>query len=138
MAIITRASMRSRSSSQRGTGTRHPALEVGAHQQHRPVFGEVVPVVLEDAQALGLDLRIRRVEVHHVQRASAETAVGELVLQPPHLRLGQPVGTLQRAPAVCPVDELAAEAEPKSGMGTEVRDSPDASRSATSSRIPRA
>ena len=71
MAIIDRASIRSSEQGlQRGVCAGNPSVQVGAENEHRPVLGEVVPVVLQDPEPLGLDLRVGGVEVHHVQRSA--------------------------------------------------------------------
>ena len=63
--------------------------------------GKKCAVVGEHAQAVVADLGVGRVEVGDVERRrSASAAVGEVVVEPAHVGLRQPVARAQRRPAV--------------------------------------
>ncbi len=80
-------------------------------QQHRVVDREVVLVVLEDRQVVVRNLGVGRVDVGRVHVARGEPAIGEIVVEPGHVRLRQIVERLEAGPAVGAVEELVVESE---------------------------
>jgi hypothetical protein len=103
-----------------------PRLEVGTVDEHGVVAREVRQVVGEHAQAVVLDLRVGGIQVHGVDVARLQRPVGQVVLQPAHVPLGQAVGVAQRGPAVAAIHELVAEAEDQVGVVAQVGDAFDA------------
>ena len=82
-------------------------------------------VVLEHAQAIALDLRVGRVDIHHLDAPGGEGVVGKAVIQPPG-RLWQAVGALQARPAVGTAEEFLRQGEFQLAMPHEVGKPPDA------------
>ena len=97
-----------------------------AIEQHGVVARKKMPVVLEHAQPVALDLRVGRIDVHHLDAPGADGLVGEAVIEPRRRRLRQAVGALQSRPAVGAADELLRQAELERGMAREVGELGDA------------
>src|SRR5262245_65361065 len=73
-----------------------------------------MPLVLQDLDAVALDLRVGRIEVDHVDLARSERLVGEAMIEAARL-LRQAVGFPQPRPAVAPAEELVR--QPDAGLG---------------------
>ena len=65
--------------------------QIRAIQQHGVVVGKMVQVVVQHEQAKVTDLCICRVQVGGVDRASLQSSIGEIVVQPSHVLLRQAI-----------------------------------------------
>ena len=126
--IIRRASMRPSSPASACQAAGKRCGSVQPVEQHRVVAREEAAVVLEHAQLVALDLRVGRVDVHHVDLPRRERLVGEAVVEARRRRERQAVGRLQPRPAVGAADELLRQAEAQARMPREVGERPDAER----------
>ena len=82
------------------------ARHVGAVQQHRVIARKELPLVLEHAQLVALDLRVGGVDIHDVDAPRRHRLIGEAVIEAGRRRLRQAIGALQAGPAVGATDEL--------------------------------
>ena len=105
--------------------------QVQAVEEDRIVAREEAPVVLQGHQPEPLDLRVRGVDVHHVDLARPDRLVGQVVLDGPDVAHPEPVVRRQPGPAVFPLQELVRQAE------MEVRDGWTDPRRAASRTCPR-
>ena len=68
------------------------------------------------------DLRIGRVDIHHVDAARFEPAVGEVMIEAMTILGGQPIRRTQARPAVSTIHELVAEPVSQLGQFAETGD----------------
>jgi hypothetical protein len=99
-------------------------LEVEPVQQHCVVAREVVRVVLQDAQVQRLDLRVGRIDVHHLDATGGQRLVGDAVVDA-HRALRQPVVAREPRPAVGAADELVRQAQHQVRVRRQVADARD-------------
>ena len=90
--------------------------QVGPIEPHAFVRGEEAEVVVEHAELVLLDLGVGRVEVGGLDLAARQGAIGQVVVEPADVALGEPVAVAQAGPAVGPIHELVAEPEFQLGM----------------------
>src|SRR5262249_33848994 len=97
-------------------------------EEHCVVARKELLVVLERPQAKALDLRVGRVDVHHVDLARRDCVVREAVVQARWRWKRPAVRGLQTWPAVGATDEFLRETELEIGMLAEVAERADTER----------
>ena len=110
---------------ERGDHVRRALTQIRAPQVDRFVPWKEMSVVAQQHEVVGLDVGVGRVGVRHLNRASRDGAIGELVRHAPNVVLRQVVGAAQTLPAVAAVQKLVGEAEDEPGVGAQVRDGLD-------------
>jgi hypothetical protein len=100
--------------------------DILATQENGVVRWKESSIVLECRQVVVHDLGVGRVQIGHIQRSGSDAAIGEIVRQPAHVRLRQPIVRTNAGPPVGALHELVAETETKRRMFGELGHSSDA------------
>ena len=110
---------------QRAPFARKSLRYIAPVEEHRVIAREEMPVVLEHAQPIALDLCVGRVHIHHIDAAGGNRLVGQAVIETAG-RLPQAVATLQACPAVGAAQKLLRQAEFQLRMLGEIAQPADA------------
>jgi len=92
-------------------------LEFSAVEIERLVLGEVALIVDQDREAIVGDLGIGGVEVHDVDFAGGERAVGKIMIETADIGLRKIVALFQTWPTVAAMQELVGQADAQMRMG---------------------
>src|SRR5262245_23566536 len=112
----------------RQQGRQQALGQVCAIDPNSIISGEEASIVFQDDEVVVADLAVGGVDVGNVYVAVLQATVGEVVIECPHLAVGnpQPVSLLERPPAVVAFLELLGEPKAQVVMVTKVREGPDA------------